>query len=218
MWWIAGQRPSEQPISDWIEMDMVRYLQQNPGCSFAEIDRALCAMSRGCVTFLKPGAACAELYAELMEPDHKGLRLRNQDSPVTRHADLLAATGLLEQIGIQLGMQVEGELPVLWKGKDGRLEYAYYPISSSLISRFVFTSPYPPEKCLIVLPGSRSNLVTYKLRENPLLANAVGHGWRLLKFRHLRALADNPLLNKESWALQLENDPPEYKPAQLDMF
>jgi hypothetical protein len=69
-----------------------------------------------------------------------------------------------------------------------------------------------------VLPGSRSNLLAFKQHENPLLDLAVKRGWRFLKFRHLRSLVDNLLLTRETFSMQVNTDPPEYKPTQLNMF
>jgi hypothetical protein len=43
------------------------------------------------------------------------------------------------------------------------------------------------------------------------------NGWRVLKFRHLRRLAESPGLTRESWARELSGDPIEPL-EQMKMF
>jgi hypothetical protein len=71
---------------------------------------------------------------------------------------------------------------------------------------------------VLVLPGGRSSLLAYKLAHNLRLEQAARQGWHFLKFRHLRALAANPLLDAALWEAQLERDLPEQEMDAMPMF
>ncbi len=219
LWW-HGPRPTGQPcLADRVEMETVRFLQKNPGCTLAALDRSLCALNPGLLTpSLDLIRACLDSYAAPDPADPTAWTLRAQDNPLLRRSDLEEANHLLRRLGERLNYSVEGDQPLLWVGAGGEPAFAFYPIASTLIGRFVFSAPYPADRCVVVLPGSRSNLMAIKLRLNPALNQAVSRGWRFLKFRHLRSLADNPLISRETWAMQLDTDPPEYKAAQMNMF
>ena len=63
------------------------------------------------------------------------------------------------------------------------------------------------ERGVIVLPGSRAGWVEYKLRRDPRLRNAVENGWLLVKFRHVRWLAQNDNLSQDNLEELLALDP-----------
>jgi len=68
-----------------------------------------------------------------------------------------------------------------------------------------------------VLPGGRASLVAYKQQRSPELA-AQMQGWKLIKFRLLRSLADIPVLNPQTLEEQIDTDPVEQAQGQLMMF
>ncbi len=116
-----------------------------------------------------------------------------------------------------MGYKAEGNNPVTWLDEQGRLAYAFYPLASGIIAQFISSNPYPPGKSIIVLPGSRANLVSFKLHHDPLLSQTVAEGWRFLKFRHLRQLAGSLLPDRAIWDEQLNGDPLDYKASQIEM-
>jgi hypothetical protein len=79
--------------------------------------------------------------------------------------------------------------------------------------------PLSPYKAVLVVPGSRSNLLAYKLKRDPHLAEAVAKGWRFLKFRYLRQLAEREDLSPVLWDELLDADPPILEsPVQMTIF
>ena len=50
----------------------------------------------------------------------------------------------------------------------------------------------------IVLPGGRASLVLHKLDRDPRMEGEILKGWQFLKFRHVRRLAENPTITRES--------------------
>ncbi len=218
LWGLKAADPHAQPLADRVEMELVRSLQKHPGGTLAELDGALCAAFPGLLTPpLSLVQGCLSSYGE-QQPAASGCwQLRAEDSPLARRADLKQMRDLLEKLGQHLGYRVEGERPVLWE-QDGETAYAFYVLASAIIARYVFAGQYPPGQSVIVLPGGRANLLAYKLRHDPRLDQAVRAGWRFIKFRHLRRLAENPFLNPETWAKQIDSDPPELQAMQMDMF
>jgi hypothetical protein len=219
LWWLADQLPADLAATDRIEMGVVRALQKAPSCNFDELDRSLCAGFPGLLTpsrgFLR---ACLESYGEETPAGSGCWGLRPQEEPSVRRSDLKENALRLSRLGSQMGYVVQGESPITWKDADGSLAAVFYLIASTVMSRFIYSSPYPAEKSMIVLPGSRSNLVALKLRLNPLLQRQIAAGWRFLKFRHLRSLADNPFMDREQWSMQVGSDPPEFAASQLSLF
>jgi len=71
---------------------------------------------------------------------------------------------------------------------------------------------------LIVLPGGRANLVAFKLQRDPRLRQAVEEGWRFVKYRQVRWLAENPALSIESLDEFLAQDSLTYDAPQLRLF
>ncbi len=217
-WWLADPSGAQTARSDQVEITLVRQLQKG-STTIGEIERLLCEAFPALLTPPRELIqVCLESYGE-QDPAGKGLwRLRQQDLPSTRRADLKEMQNLLHLLGERLGYHPDGESPCLWLDDAGRPVFIFYLLASTVVSPIVFANRYPSERCLIVLPGSRANLMSYKLRQNPRLAQEIDGGWRFIKFRHLRSLADNPLLNRETWLIQVDRDPPEYVAAQMNMF
>jgi hypothetical protein len=73
---------------------------------------------------------------------------------------------------------------------------------------------------MVVIPGSRANLLIYKLNRDPRLLgrSQIAGGWNFIKFRHLRWLLENPLLSRESLAESLALDPLTYSTPQLRLL
>jgi hypothetical protein len=83
--------------------------------------------------------------------------------------------------------------------------------------RILAENKYPLGKCLLVLPGGRAGLLTYKEKRDPKLRQRL-EGWSIVKFRLMRALAEIPVLNRQTFEEQLISDPVEQKQGQMMMF
>jgi hypothetical protein len=71
---------------------------------------------------------------------------------------------------------------------------------------------------LIVVPGGRAGLIGYKLQRDPRLQAAIEAGWRFLKFRHMRWLAENDNLERANLDEQLELDPLSNRDPQMPLL
>ena len=74
-------------------------------------------------------------------------------------------------------------------------------------------TPLPPRQCILILPGSRINLLMYKLHQDPRLSDIIARGWHILKFRHLRQFAARRDLSLAVWNELLDSDPPRWEDA-----
>jgi hypothetical protein len=209
------------PLADRIEMELVKYLQKHPGSSLMELDYALCQLFPGLSTpSLDLIQACLDSYAEPQPNLSRGWQLRTQENPNARRMELQAVRNILEDCGRRLDYIVSGDNPLLWQTAENKPAYQFYLLASSIISRYVLSPvEVDPKQCVLVLPGSRSRLLAYKLRKDPQLAEAAGTGWHFLKFRHLRQLNDRTDLNRKLWDDLLDADQPLLDEAtQMTMF
>ena len=76
----------------------------------------------------------------------------------------------------------------------------------------------PTATHVIVLPGSRANLAAYKLENNPALKQEVESGWHIVKYRHLRHLAESPFLTAQIFEDQLNQDSITYSMPQMRLL
>jgi hypothetical protein len=108
---------------------------------------------------------------------------------------------------------------MVWRQEDGEVLYWFSVIATSAISEVVFDSALPPAvHHVIVLPGGRASLLSFKLRHDLRLTEGT-EGWHFLKFRHLRQLAERTDLTAGLWASLLDGDPPRWEGAtQIQMF
>ncbi len=201
------------PLADRIEMELVRLLQKSPGVGRNELDTGLCRAFPGLLT--PSSELVAEVlasYAETMPVG--GWKLQAAEAPAARRADLDEAREMLRRLGSRMGFTVSGETPIVWTPERFGQVYYFYVIASSIISRHVLPAlPAPAAQVVMVFPGGRAKLIAYKLRCDPRLAEVL-RGVHLLKFRHLRALAERPGLTPEQWDGLLDADPPFFEEAE----
>jgi hypothetical protein len=106
---------------------------------------------------------------------------------------------------------------VTWISEFKDFEMQFSPSHQRTLIKSSFPSRLKPKFHL--LPGSRANLVLYKLRRDLRLSKAFNPStgsWQFLKFRHLRSLADNPLLNRDNLDQLFQLDP--HADAQLRLI
>jgi hypothetical protein len=216
-WWLTDSEASLHPLSDRVESALVDHLQERPGVTLNDIDAVLCTTFSGLQT---PAGSliqvCLDSYGHL-NPESGGWTIRDQDAPQTRKMDREEMRQLLSQVGERLGYQSQGQSPLLWVEGE-QLKYAFFVITSAMVGKILLTTTISPDQAMIVLPGGRANLVLYKLRCDPRLQRAVDEGWRFLKFRRLRQISKNPMLNRENMDEQFAVDPLTYTEPQIPLL
>lgn len=213
-WWLqdkADDFARNRPLADRIEEIVASCLVENSASSFLEIDAAACQAMPGLLTpDIELIEECLQSYGT-QNLENGQWYLRPEDAPERREQDIMAMRSALDKMGADLGYLVSGHNPVLWtepdRGRPDEAAYIFYLTGSAMFAQYLYSNPYPAPKSLLVYPGGRSNLVVYKLRHDARLKQAFNQGWRLVKFRLLRRLAENPLINRENFDEQLALDP-----------
>lgn len=221
-WWLAAPPAgTEMPLADRVEMELVKWVIKNPGRSFAEIQSALCNLFPGLLTpSVELISVCLDSYAALSSGALPGWQIRPSEAPAVRRADLETIGRGLNRLGKKIGLTTRGEMPLTWLAEDGTPTHLLFPMASAVISKYVFQpQPLPAQRCILVVPGSRVNLILYKMQRDPRLAQALAAGWRFMKFRQLRQMLDLPQLDPNRLEDLLNGDPPHWEGAtQLSIF
>lgn len=201
----------ETPLADRVEVEIVRQLIEQPGLSYRAIDQWLTSIFPGLFT---PDPelirTILESYAERVATEGDYWRLRDQESPRARQKDITTISSLLQIIGVNLGFEIlepKGQRWILWQNRQGVLSYAFYPLASAVIGKLVSEPSYPALHSLLVYPGGRAGLLRFKLNRDPRLQAYVERGWRFVKFRHVRRLAEHDQLSLLNLDEQLSLDP-----------
>ncbi len=205
-WWLPGDETLTSPLSDQVEVEAARILQENGPLTAEELDGRICSFFPGLLTpDLRLLRACLDSYGLRAEND--AWVLRPEDHPASREGELVIVRETLRGLGKKLGFTVEEEDEQYWVGPDGEEVGRFLFTASAAVGRLLLRRVPDPKRAWIVLPGGRAPLVLYKLRRNVLLRRAVSTGWRFLKFRHIRRLLEDPLLGPDTLDQRFELDP-----------
>jgi hypothetical protein len=216
LWWLLDPASARSPLADRVEIAVVRYLLRRPGHSLDEVDRMLCKIFPGLLT---PPRSLAEAILKSYGEEKDGRwSIASADQPKSRRADLRDMRTGLKLLGERLGYQIVDASPVEWRNGNERVQFSFFPIASALLGDVFLKSTTSPGKSLILLPGRRASLALYKIERDPRFKQAIADGWRFIKFRHLRRLAENKSLTNESFVELLELDPLTLEQAQAPLL
>ena len=220
-WWLADAPTGELTLADQVEIELVKWLIKNPGRTLPEIETALCQIFPGLLTpSVDLMRVCLDSYAASLGAPPQMWQVRPSEAPAARRNDLETVKRGLSRLSRKLDYISQGELPVTWIAPNGNPAYCLFPIASAVISKYVFQpQALRPQRCILVVPGSRVNLILHKLRRDPRLAAAMNSGWRIMKFRQLRDMLDQEELAPALFESLLDGDPPRWEEAtQLTML
>jgi DNA-directed RNA polymerase subunit M/transcription elongation factor TFIIS len=236
-WWLLNEEGAALPIYDRVEMAIWRRLQERHTCTLEELDHHLCEVFPGLLTpHIDLIQHCLQSYAEQLPGEGEKWRLRPQDEAGARRDELVTNQKMLFALAERLGYSAarsggsfrtgplsDYETVIAWQDPSGKSGYLFHLTSSAAIGRIVlankpFSRAQEGFQPVIVLPGSRANLISHKLRNDPRLHKEVKGTWTFLKFRHLRRLVENTNLDRENLPEQLEMDPLTYSATQIRLF
>ena len=213
--WGLRKLSSEESLTDRVEVAVVTFLQKNPDSIFLEIEDDLYPRYPGLLTPSK-----GMIYAILnsyAEKDGASWKLRAEDVASTRRKELNQMMALIESIGKRLKYQTRRRDKLLIWEEKGKVVRVFSVLASALVGRTIAETSYPPEQTLLVIPGGRAALIAYKSQRDPALAERLKNV-RLVKYRLLRALAEVPILTRETFEEQIASDPIEQIKGQMMMF
>ena len=220
LYWLAGSPKQLTPLVEKLETDLLALLAENPHPRDHEV------LQKAYLTFpglLTPPSELIETvlsaYADKIESEIPTWQLRAREASNARQRDLREMVTLLEIIAKRLNYNIKRQGEVInWHDQSGDLIFSFFLLLTTVITPLIYTyNSFPGEK-YIVLPASRSNLLTYKLRRDPHLQELCEESWHFIKFRQVRILGAEPLLTRESFPVKILEDPPEYQRSQLPLF
>lgn len=217
-WWLADARGSQAPLAERVEQFILDELWKKPRARLFEIETRVNEHFPGALTPARLLIqSTLESYCEPPEAGEDWYSLRPNENRASRQGELREANALLVQIGQSFGYQVSEPKhnTLLWQNRAGTIVTQFFLRATCDISNPVFHLPNEQGVMkVIVIPGSRSRLLAYRLREDPRLASALDHDWHFLKYRHLRRLAAREALTLELWETLLDGDPPLWEPVE----
>ena len=229
MWWLADSSRTTETLADRVD-ELVWELLLQPAVSQAEPQRAwreeelvnaVYAHFPGPLTpDLKLVRVCIDSYSVR---EGERLRLRPEDDPLRRAAEVKALRGDLAELGQRLRFEVEQRSgwDVCWLEAE-REAYVFTISATAALGLYLLARRAAGEgaqRCLVV-PGGRAQLIGLKLQRDPRLARAVAaDGWQFIKFRHLRRLMAEEELDRHALKTVLGLDPiAEQEAAQIPLF
>ena len=212
LWGLPRDVEVVEPLADRVEASVVKFLLEHPDCALLDILRHLAPGFPGLLTPSR-GLALAVLNSYAEQTDGRW-RIRAEDKPSARNADLAQMTDLLTVIGERLEFTANRLDPrtVVWE--EGEVsEYVFHLKASAIVGGKILEGPYPRGRSLVVLPGGRAGLLAYKRQRDPAFAARLDE-IRFVKFRLLRALAESADLTRATFAARLEGDPIQFVRGQ----
>jgi hypothetical protein len=210
-WYLTEQglragRPPGQPLADRVEAEIIRVLS---GAAPVDEADAFEAVGQALPGDLTPGRglvlACLNSYTL---KDEAGLyRLRPEDAPEARRAEVQSIEAELRALASRNGFEVSGANPQTWR-EAGQTAYRFLVLATAEISAELLAPARPARRQFLVLPGGRAGLVEYKLRRDRRLRTALAAGaWTIVKFRQVRQMLADQSLTRATLEPFLSGDP-----------
>lgn len=218
-YWLADDSLVEESLADRIEDKVLAELRSNDGITAVEIDTRLCEQLPGLLTpDRRLLMATLRSYAQT-DPEDKLWRLRSEDRPESRKADVAEILGLLISLGTQLGYEVSGTDAIEWRDDSDQSSLLFrVDETAKLGSVMRGHARSSAEIEAIVIPGGRGALVAEKARRDIRLQAWLESGLHIIKYRHVRRLSEDTTLNRENLFERLALDPPGQEDPQLPLL
>jgi hypothetical protein len=205
----------QDSLADRVEIAIVTFLQKNPRSIFLEVEDDIYPRLPGLLT--PSQGMIYSVLTSYAERTAGAWELRPEDVSSARRNELNTMAATIETIGTRLGYTVRRQDKILLWLENDRTHYAFHILASGLIGRARAQTSYSAKQTIFVIPGGRAGLITYKTQRDPALAARLKE-YRLVKYRHLRTLAERPTLTRETFEQQLASDPLEKSKGQIIMF
>jgi hypothetical protein len=215
LWDLGTSSVPRESLSDRVEVAVVTFLQKHPNSIFLEIEQDLYPRLPGLLT-----PSQGMVYAVLSSYANRAngiWKLRAEDMASVRREELNQVARLVETIGRRLGFTTRRQGKSYFWEQNGILERTFTILASALIGKALAETPEPPEQAILVIPGGRAALASYKLQRDPALATRI-KTVQVVKYRLLRTLAELPVLTRETFEEQIAGDPLEKSKSQMTMF
>jgi len=208
-----------KPMAEEIERFVLQVLRNSLEISTHAVDRLVCNRFTGNLT---PDQELVyiilDTYAD--REDHV-VHLRENESDLRRKKDREEISSCLHNLGEKLGFAVYQDPHITWAEKSTHTVISEFFISNTLAFSGLLAAPRVHEKAqrFFIYPGSRAGLLFYRLQHDPRMAAAVRENWHLIKYRHIRRIAEREVLSLSTWQELIDSDPPlREPPAQMQIM
>ena len=219
-YWLRQPPFEYTPLAERLETALLELLRGNPNPSTELVQKT---SNHSCPGLLTPEAelvdAVMAAYADSMPGNPPGWKLRQREELETREQDLTEIFDLLRQLAARLGYEHQSTKDAVhWISRSGGVAHSFFPLLTTCVTPLLQLFSRTPGQKYYIIPASRSNLVSYRLKRDPNLQQLCGETWHFVKFRQIRNLKADALLTRETFAQRVLEDPPEFQRAQLSLF
>ena len=218
--WLRRNPTYLNPLADRTEGAVLQEIYQNPSFTLPDLLNSVYRKTKGLNNpEFDLTASVLQSYAEPEDETRIRWHLKPGEDLPARAEALRQVETIITELATQLGFAREIRPDsILWFDEAGKNEYSFFPISNGIIMPILLAHANDTSTKLIVIPGSRANLIAYKLKHDPNLQRLLTPDWQIIKFHQLRLIKDNPLLTRELFASQLLTDLPEFHTVQLHLL
>ena len=217
------QRGNFTPLSERIETHTVQLLHYVNEISLRSIDRLACLHFKGHLT---PTGELVQTiiqsYAKKVGQSDKMVHLHESELEKARENDIQEMSGHIKDIGTRIGLAVKQDETFTWSDKKtGEVLYEFHiSLTADFSNTLMAATSHENAQHVFVYPGSRAALIYWRFQQDYRLSEAQRDGgWHLVKFRHIRRLAERDLITLEVWRDLIDSDPPMREaPAQLKII
>jgi hypothetical protein len=219
LYWLSKPAGNQISLSDRVEQKIEDLLHEPEPLTLSRMQQVIYDAFPGLLT---PSDdllyACLDSYSERVSGEEDHWRLRSNERYEKRLEDLEEIRAKCISIGKTLHYQIEEDRETIhWRSDSPESSYSLYLTISAKLSRLSSLIDQRGHK-IIIIPGSRANLLAYKLKHNPFLSKVIAEHFKVVKFRQIRSIFENPLLTRELWDILIQEDPPELNASQLALL
>ncbi|MGH2619701.1 MAG: hypothetical protein ACRDHG_03910 [Anaerolineales bacterium] len=223
-YWLSDPAGVSLPLADRVEGLALGILREQDRISALELDRRLCEALPGLLT--PDRRLVMTVLRSYAVPEGGGglWSLRSEDRGEARQADRLEIQTLLAGLGNRLGFEVEGGDPIRWADRTNEQLFSFWVDETARLGtamRRQLEQSEPGRSSgleVVVMPGGRAALVAEKSRRDPQLQSWLESAPRVMKFRHVRRLAEDTTLERGNLLDRLVLDPPGHEDPQLPLL
>ncbi len=219
-WWLSHPKPVSLTLIDFLEEHIYGHLISTPTTTAEKVKRMAYQVLPGIFTPEDDLVLnCLASYADCVDHQNRLWALRANEDPAARKADKQALRMSLTNIAQQLNYHTTGENPLYWHAHPDALpKYRFHILTTAIVSPYLSGAYQPAETTILVIPGSRANLLAFKQERDPILREKLGRNFCVVKYRLVRDLEVNPLLSRDLFQDLIHADPPEYRASQLALL
>ena len=220
-WGLNNYPNNVPPLDDSVEETILDYAINHSAFQTTDVDSFLCNKFTGLFT-PNPSLiqACLNSYCDFQQ----SWKLKDGETPPNRKADIEEIIDTLHQLGEKLGFAVitdesKSTPKTIFKHKTTGESYEFLITVTAILGKYLTLAKQQNVYRYIVIPGSRANLIAFKLNNNPLFKEKILENFEFVKFRNIRRLLkEQDTLSINNFRYQLSIDAIEYVSEQLKLI